>query len=112
MGYFVLTANFLSIFQVMLKLRTTTQVRRFPTESPPCPQGDGGFLGSNACNALWNSMDSSDGQFHALVRRDETLWIFDPQICRRIPLVYEVERKKSSRLGPNLEQRTSLRPKK
>ena len=64
-------------------------------------QKDGGFAGSNACNALWNSMDSSDGQFHALVQRDETLWIFDPQICRRIPLVYEVVRR-SIRLGAHL----------
>ena len=49
----------------------------------------GGFEGSNDCNAL-RGMDSSDGQFHALIQRDERLWIFDPQICRRIPLVYEV----------------------
>ena len=46
-------------------------------------------------------MDSSDGQFHALVQRDETLWIFDPQICRRIPLVYEVE---SIGLGAHMEE--------
>ena len=49
----------------------------------------GGFGGGNDCNAL-RGMDSSDGQFHALVQRDERLWIFDPQLCRRIPLVYEV----------------------
>ena len=65
-------------------------------------QKDGGYAGSTACNALWNSMDSSDGQFHALVQRDETLWIFDPQICRRIPLVYEVGSEEEYQVGRTL----------